>query len=248
MQHLFLLIASVSVFVAKLRFNKPDAYLWEEHKSTQLVETAVDETKTIRLQDGSTVFLNGNSKLRITADFNKTNRILWLEGEALFEATKKKDLPFIIRTNMSETTALGTSFKVRDYPGQDERSIMLITGKVQVKGIDHEGQMPSVLILSPREKASILLDGSLMESVFDESDINDWRNRKINFDTSNFEEISSKISNIYGVSLIANKEVASEIAFTGKFFNNSLEEVMSAIAFSNRIHYSIINSNVYISK
>jgi transmembrane sensor len=74
-------------------------------------ETAVNETKTEQLEDGSLVSLGARSKLR--TEFTEKRRVVhMLEGEAMFQVEKDKARPFVVSTFLVDATAVGTKFSV----------------------------------------------------------------------------------------------------------------------------------------
>jgi transmembrane sensor len=98
-----------------------------------VAQTTFGNRKSVVLPDGTTVTLNGSSSLKIANDYNSNDRHVLLTGEAFFEVTKDKTRPFVVLTNKTATTALGTSFKVSSYATSKTASVMLATGKVKVE-------------------------------------------------------------------------------------------------------------------
>ena len=91
------------------------------------------EQRLVRLQDGSTVYLNSDSRLRV--DFDSTTRRVSLErGEGLFEVAKDARHRFVVDAGSRHVTALGTTFVVRYEPTRT--AITLVEGKVAVSSGD----------------------------------------------------------------------------------------------------------------
>jgi transmembrane sensor len=73
--------------------------------------TAVGETRTIRLDDGSRVTLAGRSAIAV--DYSDARRgLALLEGEAFFEAAPDAARPFVVAAAGATVTALGTAFDI----------------------------------------------------------------------------------------------------------------------------------------
>ncbi|SHM11492.1 FecR family protein [Chitinophaga sp. CF418] len=83
------------------------------------------------LSDGSIVWLKGESKLTFPAVFNKNERPVTLEGEALFEVAKDAKRPFVVYCGSLTTGVLGTSFNIRKNE-KGEVAISVLTGSVVV--------------------------------------------------------------------------------------------------------------------
>jgi transmembrane sensor len=77
--------------------------------------TATAETRSLTLDDGSSVALAPDSAIEIVPGAGRTVRLL--KGEALFQVTRDPGRPFRVLANGVETTVLGTEFDVRLQEG-----------------------------------------------------------------------------------------------------------------------------------
>jgi len=223
-------------------------YALQQEAPPTVATTAIDQRKKITLPDGTHVLLNGTSQLSIASDFNQKHRIVWLVGEGYFEVAKDKTKPFIVRTASTVTTALGTAFKVKNYPNQDVSYVMLTSGSVQIDHIDAQQHKLATTILQPGQRAMLNKGEQLRVSSFDAQEINEWLTRKLTFQASGFDEIQTKLCDIYGVSLVADQNIASSLAFTGHFVDRELTEVLDAISFSNRMKFVIEGNKIIMQK
>jgi transmembrane sensor len=210
-------------------------------------ETSLGERKTVTLPDGSTVMLNGSSILSISKSYNENNRALKLNGEAFFEVTKDKHKPFIVIADKTITTALGTSFKINNYPREQDISVMLATGKVSVKEVA-QNDITKESFLSPGEQLQVFDYKQSVKSEFDELAIKNWKEKNLNFSIANINEIKHKLYDMYGVSIITNNVPSKgNQVFTGSFSGESLINVLEAISFVNHFKYEIKGNNVFIT-
>jgi len=74
--------------------------------------TGVAQTREIRLEDGSTVYLGADSAISVSFEATSRN-IALLTGEAYFDVTPNPARPFKVETGSIETKVLGTAFNVR---------------------------------------------------------------------------------------------------------------------------------------
>jgi len=89
------------------------------------------EQRLVRLSDGSAVYLNSDSRLKV--DFDSSARHLTLErGEGLFEVAKDSRRPFVVDAGPHHVRALGTTFVVRYEPLRT--AVTLVEGRVDVSG------------------------------------------------------------------------------------------------------------------
>lgn len=96
------------------------------------VGTATGQWKSIRLTDGTQVWLSPSSTLEYPAVFAGNLREISLSGEAFFEVAHDAQRPFIIHSGNIETKVLGTSFNIQAYDNQEDISVTVVTGKVNV--------------------------------------------------------------------------------------------------------------------
>ncbi|MCR8556699.1 FecR domain-containing protein [Mucilaginibacter sp. BJC16-A38] len=198
--------------------------------------TAFDERKKVVLPDGTSVILNGSSSLKIANNYNQKTRYVLLSGEAFFLVKKDHTRPFVVLTGKTATTALGTSFKVQSYPSETTATVMLATGKVKVEST--QSSNIDDVKLTPGEQA-VLKQGQLSfeKSNYNNSNLQNWIDRKLVFSNSNLNEITAKFKNIYGINIVASNLPAEGVLFTGTFINKKPSEVLEAIGFSNHFTY-----------
>jgi ferric-dicitrate binding protein FerR (iron transport regulator) len=99
----------------------------------QLVFVAEKHRKTLKLPDGSLVYLEPGSTLKYTGNYGKEERTVALTGEAFFEVQHNAVHPFIVASSLISTTVLGTSFNVEARDSAEAR-VVVLTGMVQVQG------------------------------------------------------------------------------------------------------------------
>lgn len=100
--------------------------------------TSTGEVRSVRLEDGSTVWLGPDSAL--AADFANGKRgVRLLKGEAFFDVVPDPGRPFQVQAAATETTVLGTAFDVRLE--EDAVAVAVRTGRVQV---DHRSARPPI--------------------------------------------------------------------------------------------------------
>lgn len=127
--------------------------------SPQAYVTAIGEQRTWKLDDGSTVYLNTDS--RIETDFSEQQRdVRLVQGEALFVVEHDSHRPFIVRSGRAVVRAVGTQFNVR---ARDEATdIAVVEGVVQVSATEvaePDAQPPLLnLASSPPQTAGAATD------------------------------------------------------------------------------------------
>jgi len=112
------------------------------------VSTKSGSRTKIQLPDGSSVWLNGGSKLVYdNRHFGENIREVTLTGEGYFDIVKNKDKPFIMHANKIDIKVVGTTFNVRAYPGEKNTETSLIRGSIEVTMKDRKGK----IMMKPKE-------------------------------------------------------------------------------------------------
>jgi len=195
------------------------------------------------LPDGSAIYLNSGSTLKIPKKFAADKRTVFLEGEAFFEVTEDKSRPFTIYSGSLSTTALGTSFNVRAYPEEEKLSVALVTGKVKVVN----AEIDTFQILIPNEQIIFnTKEQEFKKQAFDIELITGWQKGLLIFQDSDFDEVVEKLERWYGVSFDIQKYPIYQKEYRGKFDNQSLDEVLQVMSFTSGFTYEINDKNVII--
>lgn len=241
-------VAAVLVLVSSLAYFLTKNFEPKEIKSEdwvaemEVLQAPAGVKSTITLEDGSKVFLNSGSKISYQKGFTDSLRVLTLEGEAFFEVAHDKSRPFIVRTGAISTTALGTSFNISSFPG-DSISISLVTGVVLVKNQTSEAQ--EKLLPGEGIKASFE-DMSWRKDKFDPEEVLSWMNKTLIFSHTAFPKASQKLENWFGVEIIFDNKVPADLMVSGKFVDESLENILKGLSYSSRFSYTIQGKKVHI--
>jgi transmembrane sensor len=128
---------------------------------SDVIETAVAESRSVVLDDGSKVLLDARSRLRVAFTPGDRNVEL-LDGQAHFEVAKDSSRPFRVRTKFAEVVAIGTLFDVATVPTRT--TVTLIEGRVNVRAISETPQVePQIEAMVPGQQLRIDADGRLVD-------------------------------------------------------------------------------------
>ena len=223
--------------------NTPQEYSLNQF--TTIIPSPFDERKEVTLPDGSTVLLNYGSTIKLENNYNQKERRVILEGEAFFTVQPNTKKPFTVLTKHSQTTALGTSFKVKDFPGENSSNVMLATGKVRVFPVTMQKEEKE-FILFPGKQLTIDQAGNSFPADFSQQQLSDWKNIQINFESADLATIIREVEYYYGVRMVLQNEPGNQVALTGKFYEKSLKDVLEAISYTNKLTYTQKQNTVYI--
>ncbi|WAC40737.1 FecR family protein [Pedobacter sp. SL55] len=201
-----------------------------EPKNDTVVETvfAVDKgskSKTI-LPDGTEVWLNSATKLKVSRNFGREDRRVRLEGEAFFEVAHDRKKPFIVETSSLDLKVHGTSFNLSCYPKEETR-VALFKGSVELLSANGKSVMmkPDDVVAYRSETGKFQLLNETLEKEYA------WRDSKFIFRNEKFEQIASQLERVFNVDIsVMNKEVMSK-KFTGDFVQNEpLPEILGIMS------------------
>src|SRR6266566_725706 len=130
---------------------------WKEYA------TAAAQRMVIRLQDGTQVTIAPKSRVRYTADFGRTHRDLYLDGEAYFQVAPDSQRPLRVHTAGSVTEDLGTAFVIRAYADQIATEVVVAEGRVALWRARPDTiavEAPPALVLSARDLGQLGASGN----------------------------------------------------------------------------------------
>ncbi|NHE56570.1 FecR family protein [Cyclobacterium plantarum] len=199
---------------------------------------------SISLADGTRVMLNAGSSLSYEENRFKEVRDVFLQGEAFFEVAHDPDRPFTVNAGGVNTTALGTSFNIMAY--KDEKQLIsLVTGKVSIALPNLKNEE---ILLAPKEAISISPDRKVVSRTkFDEDAILAWTRKTILFDDTNLAEAIRALENWYGVRFHFQNQPNPGMHLSGKFHNETLENVLEGLSYTAGLDFRIEKDQVSIT-
>jgi ferric-dicitrate binding protein FerR (iron transport regulator) len=224
------------------------------------------------LPDGTQVWLNSNSKLTYSNEFNTGSREVSLEGEAWFDVAKNVQWPFIVHASSLDIKVLGTSFTIKSYPQDETIEATLLKGTIEVSRKDNPNA--ARVILKPNEKLvfnkrivpfgrtnlahdsiairspSALPDiavNSIGKDIPDSDKIETaWMYNRLVFKGDNFKELAEKMERWYNVRITIRDSSLNNYHFGGAFANETVEEAFKALQLTTAFTYKINNNEIEI--
>ncbi len=196
---------------------------------TYIRSTGKGEKAIVPLADGSIVYLNSGSKLTYPRYFDSVTREVLLDGEAYFVIERNEQMPFKVQAGNLITEVLGTEFNVRGRkPGRID--VTVISGKV--KTYRSENRQETVEIDNGEMLKFSDQSGFKKIKNIDISKILAWRENKLAFSRTPFEDVLQEIELNFGIrTKLLNEELKSK-TLTGVFETDSLNEIILALSIS----------------
>lgn len=221
-------------------------YLWSLSRPVEMktVTAAYGKRVEVFLPDSSEVWLNSGSTLQYPVIFQGKTRLVTLkEGEAFFVVTHDAHKPFVVQTGKTNVSVLGTSFEIAAFTKEPETLITVSTGKV---GVVPASSAQSTFLL-PGERAILDKATNVIRTVkVDMADIAVWRQDRLLFDDQPLATVMASLERKYNVRIeIKNSRLLNE-KVTMRLGNQPLDNVLTAISFSNHFTFKKINEQLII--
>jgi len=179
--------------------------------SSQQIYVPPGSRTSLTLPDGTSVWLNANTKLNYPNLFSKKQRIVELDGEAFFEVAEDREKPFIVKTSKYNVEVLGTSFNLEAYSNQSDFEMALFTGKVKIY---KETNKDLPLYLNAGNTAS-LVDGQLVLSATNFNNYR-WREGLIVIEGESFDQIMQLFEKYFDLQIIIQNNQVKNLGYRGK--------------------------------
>ena len=190
------------------------------------------EHKRIILPDGTSVTLNAGSYLRYPREFITDVRRIEMNGEAFFEVTRDEEKPFLIHTKDADVKVLGTSFNVKAFDMDEQLTVSVQTGKVQV-------DLPEAMMrLLPDEQ--FVMDktkGEFQKRNEDARLSTVWIKGGLYFNRTPIRTVVNELVRMYNRTIEFAPGAEYDDYIYGEHDNKSLEAVLKSIQYSTDIKY-----------
>lgn len=202
------------------------------------VEAPKGQRVFVTLADGTSVWLNPCTRLKVPNVFDKEQRVVELEGEGFFKVAKNADVPFIVQTQQYNIRVLGTEFNVFAYPRSGDFETELVKGSVYVykKTCSQQG-----IYLKPNEKV-LVVDGHLRKtsSLYKQQRLQS--DGIFMFGDKPFGELLKRLELWYGVTFqVKNLNILKEV-YIGKFRqSDDIVSILQAIKEAGKFNFRMLS-------
>lgn len=234
-------IAASLVIVSLVSYT---AWYFTASPENQLEVVSKNGIEKIILNDGSLVWMHGESKVMYYEKQNDGARYTTFEGEALFEVVKDANHPFIVQCGDVKVKVLGTSFSIKTNPEHVELTVL--TGKVNLsssantEGIDVLPQ-EKVIYKSNGEFEKLSTNQQEIASITKNTDYN------MQFTNNRMDDVITRIESKFNVSVKLSDKNIRDCQITADFTDQSLEKSLQLITEVLDVTYSIKDNTVTIT-
>ncbi|HTL08082.1 MAG TPA: FecR domain-containing protein, partial [Chitinophagaceae bacterium] len=188
-------------------------------------------------------------------------REVYLSGQAYFQVTKNKELPFVVYSRFISTTALGTAFRVTNVDNGQPLQVRLVEGKVRVELIDSSSAKTApayylvpgqeIVFTNPQQPGRIhafkkpaIPKGTKMNTALATA----AADATYMFNNQTLAEVLDHLSVIYQQRIVYAREDIGQMYFIGKIeTTDPIEKTLQDIALLNKLSVKK-QGGVYILK
>ena len=228
-----------------------------DHKNMPLQEQAgtTDSARIIDLPDGSRVSVGEGSQLYYAKDLStRGRREVFLSGEAFFEIKKDAARPFYVYTSQVITKVLGTSFRVKAFPGEQKTIVIVRTGKISVyrkedfyRGV--KGGEPGGIVVTPNQEMVYDRDkDQLNKMLTDEPQrLTEARDSTFTFDATPVARVFRRLQEAYGIPILYDEEAVATCSLSASLTTGSFYEKLNIICKAINASYEAIDGNIVVT-
>jgi len=204
-------------------------------KSQYIIETSNGERSRLVLPDGTRVLISANTTFTYPAIFGKKNREVSLSGEAYFDVTHNKDLPFIVKSKEINIKVLGTKFNIHAYSNEDYFEASLVEGSIQA----YSENKPKLSVkLAPNEKVIFnYANQSFDKSTTDLKVETAWTRGDLYFKSEKLLSILPKLERYYGVTFNIAGQIPNQI-LTASYHETDVNDILKNLAVHYKFNYT----------
>lgn len=199
-------------------------WFWNRLQLQEIVLVSnMGETKVFYLPDSSHVTLTGDSRLTYNSRFGKSNRELYLQGEAFFKVKRDAGKTFVVKTSLIQVEVLGTFFQVVSRELQAE--VFVEKGRVKVTTLDKKQDETLETGMSAKYEK---VKGKLTIFTHDDNDSLKGETGILRFDNAPLPEVIEMLNKYYGSHIVLPDEYTS-LRITVVFKEVPLEKAIEII-------------------
>lgn len=171
--------------------------------------TAPGETRTVALEDGSRLQINGGSTLSVKME--RGRRLVRMDqAEAVFDVAHDTARPFLIDVGESQVRVVGTAFNIRR--SADETEVSVLRGVVEVSDVDAPSRKVRLTVGQAVRRADA--DDRMAVGSVDVRTAAAWTEGRRAYDNRPLSEIAADLSRAFATPVTVAPEAAN-LRFSG---------------------------------
>ena len=195
----------------------------------------------VTLPDGTQVWLNANTTLTISNQFNQTERQVELEGEALFDVVHNPDIPFLVDMKNFQVKVHGTKFNVQSCDDQPETTVTLLEGLVSLHSEGHPDLQlqPGNMAIYDRKSNEISVTPADPLTTL-------WASHELIIEDKSLEETALLLANWYHIRIDVAPSLKNTHYYTITVRHESVAELLKVMQKISKFNYKIEEKRILI--
>lgn len=211
------------------------------------------EPLALLLEDSSKVVLQPGAMLSYPAHFAKDKRQVYLEGEALFDVTKRAKQPFFIYHNKLVTHVLGTSFVINTRKVNKQVEVSVLRGRVEVSENKQllpviEGSKENGVLLTPNQKVIYSEENRMfVASIVDRPlPLKPEATSRFEFENTELTQVLQLVSDEYAVEIVVENDNINKCTFTGSIEEKDMFDKLDIVCRSINCSYELRGTTILL--
>lgn len=194
----------------------------------------------VHLSDGSEVHLNYGSKIKYPQFFLGHTREVALSGEGFFKVAHNPEKPFIVKAGNLNIKALGTTFNVLAYAGDDIIETTLVNGKVVLDKVEQNGESKAIGTMTPGQHVNYsILTAAISSTEGNIEKYISWTDGKLIFDDATMMAVTERLSRMFNVDFEVQDEIKDYI-YTVTFTDEHLLQILDLMTIATPVVYKTL--------
>jgi transmembrane sensor len=234
----------VALFTTFRSLHKPNVSL-----TYTLISAPNGVKKQCELADGTLVYLNSGSSIRVPSNYGAKDRQVILSGEAFFIVKHNPSTPFRVHTGKLVIADIGTSFNVKAYLDEGQIKVAVESGTVSIAE-NTLSNKPKMFAGAITHNQQLIYDKKSRVHIANNIQTNEitaWRENKLRFENASFDEIAGTLERWYGVTIKLNNNTGNLRHYTISFNNEPISKVLQVLENLSGMTYKINNKSISIN-
>ncbi|PRA28445.1 FecR family protein [Pseudomonas poae] len=179
--------------------------------------------RTLNLPDGSTLYVNANTRLRL--DFSAHQRIVHLDkGQLYIEVAADKERPLYVQAGEANVRVVGTGFDVRR--SQQQLVVSVAHGQV---AFEPDAKTPVALLGAQQRATYTYAKGTLQQQTLTAEEVADWRSGHLSFRNRELASLIDELSLYRPQAPLQVNHAVAQLKVSGSLDVNDPDALLNAL-------------------
>ena len=223
-------MAGTAAYFKHLQEERELAY----QSTYQEFSTQRGERASIQLGDGTIIHLNSATRLRFPVAFAKTQRDVFLDGEAFFDVAHNDAAPFFVHASDATVRVVGTKFNLTSYSEDKKTRLVVTEGKVAFSG-----DRPDEAVVLRANQMSRIIKGGMptREDIAHADRYLAWMRNQLVFENATLAEVITQLSRKFDIEFKIHDPRLLSRHIVAIYDAESFSQIMRSLSLSLHFQY-----------